>query len=61
MELTVNRLAWAEMYLTLAAVLHRFDMELYQTEDIDVYPMWDHFVPFPARENGVRVTITAKA
>lgn len=56
----MNRLAWAEMYLTLAAVLHRFDMELYETEDVDIYPMWDHFVPFPARENGVRVTIAKR-
>ncbi|KAK4496084.1 hypothetical protein PRZ48_012063 [Zasmidium cellare] len=52
-----ERLAWAEMYLTLAAVLHRFDMELYKTEDVDVYPVYDHFVPFPERENGVRVTV----
>lgn len=49
------------MYLTLAAVLHRFDMKLYETEDEDIYPKWDHFVPFPERENGVRVTIPAKA
>lgn len=51
------RLAWTEMYLTLATVVHRFDMELYETEDVDVYPVYDHFVPFPQRDNGVRVTI----
>jgi hypothetical protein len=54
----IRSLAWAELYLTLAAVIHRFDLQLYQTEMRDVKPRYDHFVPFPETNNGVRVLVT---
>ena len=57
MVLTCFSLAWAEMYLTLAAVIHRFDMELYDTSRRDVDPKIDHFVPFPETDRGVRVLV----
>ena len=41
----------------LAAVVHRFDLELFETEEIDIMPARDFFVPFPERENGVRVLV----
>jgi hypothetical protein len=51
-------LAHAEMYLTLAALVSRFDMELYQTTLQDVLPARDLFVPRPkADSKGVMVKV----
>ena len=50
-------LAWAEMYLALAAVFHRFDMELHDTDRTHVDPVIDRFVPEAENEDGVRVLI----
>jgi hypothetical protein len=46
------------MYLTLAALVSRFDMELYQTTLQDVLPARDLFVPRPkADSKGVMVKV----
>lgn len=51
-------LAKAEIYLTLAAVFHRFDMELYETDRSDVDIVHDYFNPSPRHDSkGVRVLI----
>ena len=51
-------LAIAEIYLTLAAVFHRFDMELYDTDRSDVDIVHDYFNPSPKDDSkGVRVLI----
>jgi len=54
-------LAWAELYITLATVVSRFDMELYQTsfEDVDLKHDW--FIPQPkAGSLGVRAMVVGK-
>jgi hypothetical protein len=43
------------MFLSLAAVFRRFDMELFDTTRKDVDPRYDHFVPAPETTKGVRV------
>ncbi len=49
-------LAKAEIVLTLAAVFHRFDMELYETDRSDVDIVHDYFNPSPKDDSkGVRV------
>jgi len=51
-------LARAEIYLTLAAVFHRCDMELYETDRSDVDVDHDYFNPSPRHgSKGVRVLI----
>lgn len=51
-------LAKAEIVLTLAAVFHRFDMELYETDSSDVEIVHDYFNPSPKEDSlGVRVLI----
>ncbi|KAK3667381.1 hypothetical protein LTR22_001897 [Elasticomyces elasticus] len=50
-------LAWAEMYLALASVVHSFDMSLHDTDRRHVDPKYDYFVPFPEVESGVRVIV----
>ena len=51
-------LAKAEIYLTLAAVFHRFDMELYETDRSDVDIVHDYFNPSPKDDTkGVRVLV----
>jgi cytochrome P450 len=51
-------LAKAEIYLTLAAVFHRFDMELYDTDRSDVDIVHDYFNPSPKDDTkGVRVIV----
>jgi cytochrome P450 len=51
-------LAKAEIVLTLAAVFHRFDMELYETDRSDVDIVHDYFNPSPKDDSkGVRVLI----
>lgn len=51
-------LAWAEMYMMIASICVRFDLELYETtrEDVDIYS--DLLIPEPKRyANGVRFRI----
>ena len=51
-------LAYAEIYMTLAAVFRRFEFELYDTKPEDAEPGHDFFNPYPKRPSqGVRVTV----
>jgi cytochrome P450 len=51
-------LAKAEIFLTMAAVFHRFDMELFETDRSDVDVVHDYFNPSPKDDSkGVRVII----
>ncbi|KAJ9611203.1 hypothetical protein H2200_004386 [Cladophialophora chaetospira] len=51
-------LAYAELFLMLAAVFGQFDLELYQTTRKDVDPVIDYFIPKPdADSKGVRVLV----
>ncbi|KUL89806.1 hypothetical protein ZTR_00581 [Talaromyces verruculosus] len=51
-------LAYAELFLTLATVLSRFDMKIYKTTTEDVRVTRDYFVGVPEPgSQGVRVTI----
>lgn len=51
-------LAKVEIVLTLAAVLHQFDLELYETDQSDVEIVHDYFNPFPKDDSqGVRVIV----
>ncbi|KAK3643962.1 hypothetical protein LTR56_009814 [Elasticomyces elasticus] len=52
-----QNLAWAEMYIAIASVVHSFDMSLHDTDKRHVDPKYDYFVPFPEVESGVRVTV----
>ena len=52
-------LAYAELYLALARIFRRFDMQLYETSRRDVDAVLDFFVPKPVEGgNGVRVLVT---
>lgn len=52
-------LAWAELYLTVAQVHRKFDIELYNTDIEDVAAACDRFSCFARKGNrGVRVKIT---
>lgn len=56
--MTMNSLAYAELYLTLAAVVRRFDLTLYETSVSDVEAVCDCVMPMPAADSkGVRVLI----
>ena len=49
------RLAKAELYLTLATVFYRFDMELFETTRADIDPSRDYFAPgLKGESKGVR-------
>lgn len=51
-------LAYAELYLALAAIVRRFDLELFETTLADIEPAFDAFVPIPrADSKGVRVVV----
>ncbi|KAI9828093.1 MAG: hypothetical protein M1832_003620 [Thelocarpon impressellum] len=51
-------LAFSEIYLTMAAVFRRFEMELYETTEEDVRVVHDFVNPCPRLDSkGVRVTI----
>jgi hypothetical protein len=57
-NIRLSSLARAELYLTLAAIFYRFDMELYETTRKDVDPKHDYFVATPAHgSKGVRVLV----
>ncbi|KUJ20796.1 cytochrome P450 [Mollisia scopiformis] len=52
-------LAYAEMYLTLATLVRRFDMELFETAVEDVTMVHDFFVAVPKLDSkGVRIKVT---
>lgn len=54
-----NSLAYAELYITVATILHRgFKFELYDTTAAEIEPAIDYFIPKPVSNNGVRVKIT---
>jgi hypothetical protein len=51
-------LAYAELYLALAAIFGQFELQLYQTTKKDIWPQHDYFVPKPeAGSKGVRVMV----
>jgi cytochrome P450 len=51
-------LAQAEIYLTLAAVFGRFDMDIYETSRADIDVAHDFFNPQPRKgSQGLRVTV----
>ncbi|KAK0103363.1 hypothetical protein ONS95_005389 [Cadophora gregata] len=50
-------LAWAEMYITLANVIRKCDMELWETGRENVVPDKEYFLSRPKVEGGVRVRI----
>lgn len=53
-------LAWAEMYLTVAAMFTpgRFRFQLFETDDSDLEIVHDWFNPFPRQDSkGVRLLI----
>ena len=53
-----DSLAYAEMYLALAAIFGQFELQLYQTTKKDIWPQHDYFVPKPEEgSKGVRVTV----
>lgn len=52
------QLAWAELYIGIATLFRRFDLEVYQTDKTDTELARDRFVPRPvAKSKGVRVTV----
>ena len=51
-------MAYAEMYLTLATVFRRFDMDLYETTRRHIDPHFDYFFPVP--ELPGRITVLVK-
>lgn len=54
-----NSLAYAELYLTVATIFRRFDMELHNTTNDDIKIYRDRFFGAPKDGSlGVRVTIT---
>jgi hypothetical protein len=58
--LTRPSLAYAEMYLTLATIVRRFDMELFETTREDVTMVHDFFVAAPRLDSkGIRIKVTA--
>jgi hypothetical protein len=51
-------LAYAELYLTLAAMFRYFEFELYETDESDVELAHDFFLPFPRLDSkGIRVIV----
>lgn len=51
-------LAYAELYLTLAKIIPRFDMDLFETTVEDVEPERDFFVAVPKLDSkGVRIKV----
>lgn len=55
-------LAYAELYLALAAVFRRFTIELYETDFSDIKLKHDFFMPSPKLDSkGVRVKVISAA
>ena len=60
--LTLNSLAYAELYLTVSSIFRRFDMELVDTTTEDVKLVHDFFVASPAlTSKGVSVRVIAES
>jgi hypothetical protein len=61
-ENLLNSLAYAELYLTLAALLRQFEIELFETTLDDVTYERDYFTGYPKDLNsqGVRVIINGR-
>jgi hypothetical protein len=58
----MRSLAYAELYLTLGAILPRFELENYETTFDDVTIHRDFFVGVPKDgSKGVRAIVTGKA
>ena len=56
-----NSLAYAELYLTIASIFRRFEMELVDTTIEDVRTVHDFFVSAPGlNSHGVQVRITGE-
>lgn len=56
--LTRYSLAYAELYLTLANLVRRFDPELFETTVEDVKMAHDFFTPVPRLDSkGVRIRV----
>lgn len=56
--LCFDSLAYAELYLTLAKIIPRFEMDLFETTVEDVEPERDFFVAVPRLDSeGVRVKV----
>ncbi|KAF2807697.1 trichodiene oxygenase [Mytilinidion resinicola] len=53
-------LAYAEIYLGLAAIFRRFTFELYETDESDFHIQYDFFMPIAKLDSkGLRVTVTS--
>ena len=54
----IQSLAYAELYMVLAAIFRRFSFELYETDVSDVRMAHDFFIPSPKLDSkGVRVKV----
>ena len=51
-------LAYAELYIALATIFRRFQLQLYETDRRDVDGVLDFFIPKPDGGNGVRVLVS---
>jgi hypothetical protein len=53
-----SSLAYAELYLALAAIVRRFTLELFETDSSDIEAVCDAMMPMPkADSKGVRVVV----
>ena len=51
-------LAYAEMYITVATIFRRFDMQLYETTYADIEPAHEYHIPQVRKESkGVQVLV----
>ena len=57
-ELTRLSLASSEVYLTLASLFSKFDLEIFETDVSDIEQYHDFFSPFPVSETRLRVTVS---
>lgn len=56
--LTASSLAYLELYVALAHLFRRFELELYETDASDVELAHDFFLPSPKLDSkGVRVKV----
>ena len=53
----LNRLAFAELFITIATLVRRFDFELFETTRRDVDPARDFFIPKSETDNSVRMVV----
>ena len=50
-------MAYAELFLTLATVFRRFNMELYNTTRLNIDPHYDYFFPVPLKPGRISVMV----